>query len=366
MKLSCNREHLSALFSLAAAVASVKDIKAVLQNVKMEVLQKQAILSATDMDISIRLTLDKVEVADTGSVILPTRLFSKILQESKDDILVFETDGNTLKIRGERSYYSIPTQSVEDFPDIPSFDFDSYHTVTGNVLQEHIRRTRFAIDTNNTKYALCGVLFELTEGRIGTVATDGRRLANQEGQAESFGGHFSENSAIVPIKTLGLVEKAIGLTAEPIKININDSKIYFATSNITISSRLVEGRFPRWKNIIPNKSDRVKVDLMDGSFLECVRQAEVVTTDNQPGINLNFIKGKLEISASASEKGNSKIELPIAYDFSEIGVKLDPRFLIDFLRGLQSDTIISLYLKSEQSVLFETNDGYSYILMPLS
>lgn len=366
MKLSCNREQLTTLFSLAAAVVSLKDIKAVLQNVKMAVKPNQVILSATDMDIAIRLTMEKAEVIDTGEVILPTRLFSKILQESHDDLLILETEENNLIIRGDRAYYEIPTQSVEDFPEIPPFISEAYHEVAGNTLLEHIRRTRFAIDTENTKYSLSGVLFELTEGRLGTVATDGRRLANQEGAATAFGGHFSENSAIVPLKTLGLVEKAIGMTAEPIKICVADGKISFATSNIMISSRLVEGRFPRWKNIIPNKSDRVKVDLMDASFLECVRQAEVVTTDNQPGIVLHFQSGKLEISASAAEKGNSKIELPIAFDAQEISTKLDPRFLIDFLRGLSNETIISIYLKEDQSVLFETSDGYSYILMPLS
>lgn len=366
MKLTCKRETFSQLFSLAATVASIKDIKAVLQNVKMNAAAGRVILTATDMEIAIRLEMESAEIAEEGETILPTRLMRKILQESCDDSITMESVENRIIISGERSFYQIPTQSAEDFPEVPPFSSEVYHEIAGNVVQEHIRRTLFAIDTENTKYTLGGVLFELTESRIAAVATDGRRLANQEGTAVSAGGHFSENSAIVPLKALALIDKAIGSSDENVKIFVSGGKIIFAGKNVVISSRLIEGRFPRWKNIMPNKDDRVKVDLMVGPFLQGVRQAEVVTTDNQPGIILDFTTGKLELSASGSEVGDSRIELPIVYDGENIKLKMDPRFLIDFLRVLGNEMIVSVFIKDQQSVLFETNDGYSYVVMPLT
>jgi DNA polymerase-3 subunit beta len=366
MKLTCDREKFSTLFSLAAAVVSLKDIKAVLQNVKMTVSDGNTILSATDMDTSIRLIVDHADIAESGEAIIPTRIMKSILQESRADKLEIEAVGDRLTIRCDKAFFQFPTQPVEDFPEIPPFTAEAYHEVSGTTLQEHIRRTTFAIDTENTKYSLSGVLFELTEGRIGTISTDGRRLTNQEGVATAFGGHFSEGTAIVPLKVLGLVEKMISQTKEPVKIHIESGKIVFATSNIVISSRLVEGRFPKWKTIIPEKSDRVDVDLMDSDLLEGVRLADIMTTENQPGVTLSFEPGNLKISASGAGGGDGHNTLPISYDAEPIDMKLDPRFLIDFLRVLPGDLVLTVYLKERQSILFETKDGYSYILMPLS
>lgn len=364
MKLTCNRDRFSTLFSLAAAVASIRDIKAVLQYVKMTVESNRVILCATDMDTSIRLVLDEADILDEGETILPTRLMKNVIQESNADALEMSLEDDKLTIRAGKAFYQFATQPIEDFPEVPPFASEAYHEVQGKSLLDHIRRTSFAIDTENTKYTLSGVLFELTEGRIATVSTDGRRLANQEGVAAAHGDHFSENSAIVPLKALMLVEKAFGQTAEPVKINIEDGKITFATSNITITSRLVEGRFPKWKNILPNKLERIKVDIAVSAFYQCVRQTAFLATDNQPGIVLHFEAGQLEITANGA--GNSAVPTPISYDSEPIDIKLDPRFLLDFLRCLPSEAILSIYLKEKQSVLFETNDGYSYVLMPLA
>lgn len=364
MKLTCNRDKFSTLFSLAAAVVSAKDIKAVLQNVKMTVKSNKLILDATDMDNSIRLVLDEVDILDEGETILPTRMMKNVIQESNADILEISLEDEKLTVRAGNAFYQFPTQPVEEFPEIPPFESEAYHEVQGKVLLDHIRRTSFAIDLENSKYTLSGVLFELTEGRIATVSTDGRRLANQEGVATAYGGHFSENSAIVPLKALNLVEKAFGQTAEPVKIAIEEGKITFATSNITISARLVEGRFPRWKNILPNKLERTKVDIAVSALYQCVRQTAFLATDSQPGVILHFEAGQLEITATG--EGNSAVPTPISYDSEPIEVKLDPHYLSDFLRCLPSEAILSIYLKEKQSVLFETNDGYSYVLMPLA
>ncbi|MCR5358759.1 MAG: hypothetical protein K6E55_02605, partial [Thermoguttaceae bacterium] len=116
------------------------------------------------------------------------------------------------------------------------------------------------------------------------------------------------------------------------------------------------------------KMDRVQVDLPVAEFYPAVRQAALMTTENQPGIYLNFKPGKLEISASGAEGGNTQIDFPVSYDREEIRIKLDPNFLVDFLRCFPGAANLSVYLKEDSSVLFETqqDNDYSYILMPLA
>lgn len=365
MKLTCNKEKFAQLFALASSAASLRDVKAVLQNVKLIASDGVVTLMATDMDISVRLEMDGATVPEPGETILPTRLIRNSLQASNDSVFTLESDGQRISLFGDR-YAKIPTQPADDFPDIPAFAADAYHEIPSRILREMIRRTTFAIELENTKYTLGGVLLEFTEGRVAAVATDGRRLANQEASGTGVGGHTSENSAIVPLKALTLLDKALGSDEEPVKVSVTGGKIAFACGLSTLTTRLIEGRFPRWKNIVPNTEGRSKVDLMVGPFLQAVRQAEIVTTDKQPGIFLDFSDNKLELSASGAEVGESRIELPVVYTGEKTRLKLEPRYLTDFLKTLDSDKVIALYMKGDQSVLFQTDDGYNYVVMPLT
>ncbi|MBR2693995.1 MAG: DNA polymerase III subunit beta [Thermoguttaceae bacterium] len=370
MKITCNSEKFAAKFNLAAAYVASRDVKTVLQDVKMDVKTDHVIFSATDNETSIRIVLRDVEIGSEGAVMIPSRLMKSILQTAKAENIDFELDGDILDIRVGTAFYEIPTPDANDFPEISLFTGEAYHEVLGADLLKNISRTTFATDMENNKYALSGVLFELTDGSIDTVSTDGRRLTHQRGKAVSHGGHQTESGAIVPLKALNAVEKAIGEVGSEtaIKIAVEGGKITFVTANdeIMITSRLVDGRFPAWRKIIPEKTDRVKADVPLNDFQLAVQQMKIMTTESQPGLLLNFKPGQLIISASGN--GKSSKPVVIAYDQNEIQTKLDPNFLVDFLRCFSGVTNLSIYLKENSSVLFESqqDDDYAYILMPLA
>ena len=372
MKITCNREKFAAKFNLAAAYVAARDVKSVLQEVKMEVMPDHVIFSATDTETSIRVVLRDIEVESGGDVIIPSRLMKNILQVARADNIEFEKKGDNLEIRVGRAFYEIPTLDVNEFPEIRPFAGEAYHEILGADLQKNINRTTFATDVENNKYALSGVLFELSEAGIDTVSTDGRRLTHQRGKAVSHGGHQTEVGAIVPLKALGAVEKAIGEVGADtaIKVAVEGGKITFVTAGdeITIISRLVDGRFPAWRKIIPEKADRVQVDVPVNEFQEAVLATKLMTTENQPGLLLTFKPGNLEIRASGNQSGNVIYPVPIAYDRDEIQTKLDPNFLVDFLRCFSGAANLSIYLKETSSILFEAqqDDDYAYVLMPLA
>ena len=380
MKITCNRENFTAKFNLAAAYVAARELKTALQNVKMDVKSGRVVFSATDTETSIRvvlrdvkrITLSEAEIGSERAALLPPRLMKDILQSAESENIALELKDDVIRISAGQLLYEIPALDADDFPEISPFTGEAYHEVIGSDLQKSITRTTFAIDSEENKYVLSGLLFELTDGQIDTVSTDGRRLAHQQVKAVSHGGHSAEDSAIVPLKALAAVEKAISEAGAgtSIKIAAEGGKITFATANdeITITSQAVDGRFPAWRKIIPDKTDRVKADVPLRDFQTAVQQLKDMTTKESPGLLLEFKPGLLEISAGGNTDGTSTRTIPIAYDQKEITTKLDPNYLVDFLGCISGETSLSIYLKENSSVLFEIphDSGYAYVLMPLA
>ncbi|MDO5565658.1 MAG: DNA polymerase III subunit beta, partial [Planctomycetia bacterium] len=250
-------------------------------------------------------------------------------------------------------------------PDVPAFEETAYHQVAAPIMHELIRRTIFAIDNQNARYALQGVLFEFTDNRIAAISTDGRRLACQEGVAEVIGDHFSENTSIFSPQSLALFDKALAGN-ELARIAVSENKASFQCGMTTIHCQLVDGRFPRWRNIIPDTAGKNSVDLIVSAFMSTLGQGQVSASKSDPGTVLTFSQGNLEISSHSNDMGESHAEMPIAYEGAEVSIRVEPRYVMEFLRELSSDRTIQLYFIQGASFLFQTDDGYSYVVMPLS
>lgn len=365
MKISCEREKFSQAFQLAASVAATRDVKPVLQNVKIKVGKKDVLLQATDSEIGIRLLIDGCDALEKGEAILPTKHLRRILQESSEKTLQLESDQDKTIVSGSRSRFTLSTQPPDEFPDVEEFAETAYHEVSAKTLREIIRRTTFATDTDNTKYALGGVLIELLEDKLAAVATDGRRLAFQEGEAKSIGKHEVEN-AIFPSRALQLVERALGDDEQTVKIAVSANRALFQCGQTVFFTRLVEGRFPRWRNIIPDPEGKTKIEILTGALFSAVRQAAIVTSDKQPGVHFSFEKDKMELQSHGTEIGDSDVETPIEYDGPKLETKLDPKFMIDFLRVLDAEKKLTLYVATDEPFCVRTDDGYAYVVMPLS
>lgn len=366
MKLTCDREKFAQAFLLAASVAATRDTKPVLQNVKITAGTDQVLLQATDTELGIRLEVEGTEVQEPGEAILPTRRFRSILQESDDVTLSLETKGDKAIISGQRSRFRLDTQAADDFPDLDPFEETAFHQLSGKALREVIRRTMFAIDEDNTRYALGGTLIEFGESELVAVATDGRRLAVQKTSAMSVEGHLGDGQAIFPPKALTLIERSLGDGSEDVRISVSANRALLQYKNLVFFTRLIEGRFPNWRKIIPDSEGRARIELPAGNLLTAVRQAAIVASDKAPGVDFLLDRDKLELQASGAEIGESKIETPVAYDGERLEVRMDPRFVTDFLKVLDSGKTVTVFLKQDEPVLFNTNDDYTYVVMPMS
>lgn len=368
MKITTNREKLHHAFQTAASVAPSRSPKPILQNVKIQVREDGTTLMATDLEVGIRILVSDVEAEVPGDGILSLARFGAILRESSDERLKIESDPQGTVVRGDRSEFKLPSENPDEYPNVADFSEEKYHEIPARLLREMIRRTIFATDSESSRYALGGVLLEFEEKKMIAVGTDGRRLAKMEGPASSHGGHLSGDSTIiVPARAMQLMERALSDADAEIQIAARANEILLKSPRAVIYSRLLEGRFPRWRDVFPTRDGTVKIEIACGPFYSAVRQAAIVTSEESRGIDFTFGGGNVVLTGQAAESGAARVEMPLPYDGAEITVKLDPKFVSDFLRVLDPDKTFTLEIKdSESAAVCLTDDGYGYVIMPLA
>lgn len=369
MKVSCAKESLLSALQTASAVVPSRSPKPILTNIRLESSgPSTAVISATDLEIGLRIELQGVEVSAAGAVLLPAARLSAIVREAPPGtVFQIESDGTAAVVKAPRSQFRLPSEDAAEFPAIAAFPSGPSFEITTAVARELVRRTVFATDNESSRYALGGVLLELADGGVIAVGTDGRRLAKMEASGVIATGGPSASQPIVPARAMNLVERCLGGGDEAVHLAVRPSEVLVKTGVTTLSARLVEGRFPRWRDVFPDRPDAIHVPMPVGPFLAAVRQAAIVTSEQSKGVDFSFESGVLVLSGRSSESGESRIELPIDHAGSTVRIKLDPRFVIDFLRVLDAANMVTVELTDAQSAaVFRTDDGYGYVVMPLA
>lgn len=368
MKVTCERDKLLAAFQIAASVAPSRSPKPILQNVKLEAGKEGTVLMATDLEVGVRVQAPGVTADTEGSCLLNVARFGSILRESGDAVLKIETDGRSTIVRGERSEFRLLAEDPTEYPAVAEFKETGYWELPARLLKELVKRTVFATDNESSRYALGGVLLEYQAGKITAVGTDGRRLAVMEGPCQATGGYKGADSAtIVPTRAMQLIERTVSDADAEVQVVARANDVLVRTQRAVIYSRLVEGRFPKWKDVFPKREGVQRISLSVGPTFSAVRQAAIVTSEESRGVDLTFADGKAVLAGRGAETGQSRIELPIAYDGPSITIALDPRYLTDFFRVLDADKTFTLELKdSDSAAVCSTDDGYGYVIMPLA
>lgn len=370
MQIICDREQLLTAFGMVGGVVPVRSPKPILQSVKLVADPSEgSTLMATDLEVGIRYRVMGIKVDQPGSVILPLQRMGQILRTSTgDDELAFEFDGDQLLVRGHRSQFKLPAEDPELFPDPPDFADTPGFRVQAADLRRLIKRTIFATDPDSTRYALGGVLMELEPDSVCMVGTDGRRLARQAAPCQPDEGAQPPNpSPVIPVKALRLIERNVD-DDEPVQLAVQpNAAILVRTGQAVIYSRLVEGRFPNYREVFPS-SYEARIPFAEVEpLLQAVEQASIVTSKESRGIDFLFTDGLLRLTSQSPDAGRSEIELPIAYDGKDLPVTFDAHFLLEALKALDPAQPIAIELTDSRSPgVFKTEDQYSYVVMPLN
>ena len=267
-----------------------------------------------------------------------------------------EVDGkNAASIRSGQSFFKILGLPEEEFPPLPKFENAKVVTMRQKDLRDGLRKTAYAISTDETRYVLNGVLFSFKENKLTLVATDGRRLAMVDIELEFPRSH--EADIIVPTKAVTELQRLLTDDGE-VKISVGSGQIAFDLNNTLLVSKLIEGNYPNYKQVIPSEA-KERVTLERETFLNSLRRVSLLASDKSNSIKLNFSKNNIEITANTPEVGEARESLPVAYKGRDFSIAFNPEFLMAPLRNLTEDEVFLRSHRRDESGRFENPDAIS-------
>lgn len=362
MKCICDRSALNEALAAASTVIASRTPKPILQCIRITAEKTGVILTAFDNEVGLRYRVQEVEVAKPGEVLVGGDRLSGIVRESSDDTLAFETADNALHVRGRDSHFQIYSQDVREFPPVPDLEGATDFQVRTDVLRQAIERTIFAAARENTRYAINGVLWEKNDGKLTLVATDGRRLALSQSTLEKSSG--SEVKAIVPTKAMQVFTRLHPPADEIASVKISGNQVIIKTDRATISSVVVEGRFPNYPDVIPRDADkRIEVDTAE--FLSAVKRASLLTNEESKGIRMAVSGEGIVFSCRAPETGEATVRLSVDYKQEPIEIGFNPSFLIDVLKVCGERVTLELQSSSKPAVI-KGGPDFKYVVMPVN
>jgi DNA polymerase-3 subunit beta len=361
MKFSVTKEKLLECLQQVQNVVSTRTTLPILSNVLLQANGREVRLTTTDLDVGVRGSFE-ADVEKEGASTLPARRLFTIIRELPSSEIQFDIDGkNTASIRSGQSFFKILGLPEEEFPPLPKFDDSKVVTIRQKDIRDGLRKTSYAISTDETRYVLNGVLFSFKDNKLTLVATDGRRLAMLDIDLEFPRSH--EADIIVPTKAVTELQRL--LTDEgDVRVSVGSGQIAFDLNNTLLVSKLIEGNYPNYKQVIPGEM-KERVTLERETFLNSLRRVSLLASDKSNSIKLNFTKNNIEITANTPEVGEAKESLPVAYKGREFSIAFNPEFLMAPLRNLAEDEIFLDLIDEMSPGVIKIQSPFLYVLMPM-
>ena len=371
MKAACDRATLTRGVQVASAVVAARSPKPALGCIKMEAQGQKMTLLATDLEVGIRIELDKMEVREPGMGLVPADRFHAILRELESDTIDLSSTEQETRIDAPGAHFTVLGDNPEDFPNVPEFPDKGSFTVGADDLLALTERTLFATAKENTRYALNGVLWEVEGTNLTLVATDGRRLSLARGKCK--GGPAEKVSAIVPSKAIQLIERCltdVGDAKIAVGVVIGEKDILLDIppadgGRRIVYSRLVDGHFPKYEDVVPKDSDR-KATLKTAAFLAAVRKAALLTNEESRGVMLKFAGGELVISSRTPEMGEAVIRTPVAYEGEDLEIGFNPQYLMDAAKVVDAEDIVLTFKGPSKPGVVSEGRMFTHVVMPVS
>lgn len=362
MKFKSPKEDLTKVIHSLQNVISTKATLPILSNFLIETQKGKIFMAATDLDVGISLIFSPQEISEEGSITIPAKRFFDIVRELPEgEINISVKKNNSISIESERCFFKLMGLPKEEFPKLPKPSEKESITLNQGLLKNMLSLTAFAVSHDETRYILNGVLFVVKEKNIRLVATDGRRLALIEKELQTPQDFKKE--AIIPTKAIQ--ELMRNLKDEgTVKIAFGENQISFQFDNTTIVSRLIEGQFPDYEQIVP-KEGKGKIIINREKFLWAVRRAAILTSPDSQSIKLDLFKDKLIFSKSSPDMGEAKEEIDIEHKGGEFSVGFNPQYLMDALKSLKDQDICLELSGPESPGILRAEGNYIYIVLPM-
>lgn len=358
MQFTVNRAEMLSALQSASGVSPTKTTKDILRSAKVVVGPESLSVIATDCEIGLVVSVACIS-SESGECLLPIDKTVQILGASKDESIDFIVDSKSVVISSALSEFRMATADASEYPPLPSAGAsDVVSVISGGDLVRLLNRTAFACDDGTKNYALGGVKIEVSEHGATFVATDTKRMPIEIASARSSGA----GGCVLPAKAVKVIQKLDPVG--DVEIQFGHSSVVFKCGNAVLSSRLVEGRFPDWRKVVPTPTHNV--ELVCGPFLDAVRRSMIMVSMETRGVLFQFSSGQLRLSSSVADLGQSRNDVPIGYVGDTVSWMLDPVYIADMLRQVDSGDQVSFGFIDEDKPILLTCGDYRYVVMPMA
>ena len=366
MKLTCDRSALVDKLAILARGVSTRSALPVLSGVLLQAADGNLELFSTDMELSIKASL-ATQVERDGEIVVPARLFTDIVRNLPDDTVSVEANEATVKVRAGRAEFSLNAWSASDFPQTSTFDTAGAFSVGREPFVATLSKVGRAASRDETRPILTGVLMTILGDVLKMVATDSYRLAVKETKLDE--ALAAEVQAIVPVKALGEVARlAAALGPGDISIAISENQALFQLSDpagdVWIASRLIDGQFPNYKQLLPDSFDH-EVTLARDVFMGAARRVSLLAQKNAP-LRLSFATDKLTMRALTQDVGQAEESLDIEFAGEAFEIGFNPAYLIDGIDAIAEPSVLLRFTSPLRPGLISGGDGdFVYLIMPI-
>jgi len=309
----------------------------------------------------------EAKVTKPGATTVPVKRLFGIVRELSNPEMDLEVDEkNACSVRSGASFYKINGLSADEFPPLPKFKEDKKVVLPQETLKGMLKKTSFAISTDESRYVLNGIYISLKDHKMTMVATDGRRLALVDEEMDV--ADKSQGEFIVPAKAVNELNRLLQDKGE-VEVRYAENQASFSLkdekgSTVLIVTKLIEGNYPNYRQVIPAET-KERVALVREEFLHALRRAEIMTSEKSNSVKLSFGKNKLEITANSPEVGEAKESLAINYKGPEIAIAFNPKYVIDPLNALPNDEVFLELIDELSPGVLKINGPFLYVVMPM-
>lgn len=366
MNLTIAKEQILNGLQSVQNIVSTRTTLPILSNVLLRAEGDRLELTATDLDVTITSTVE-ASVKKGGATTLPVKKLFGIARELTNSEIELEVDEkNVCSLRSGPSFFKIRGLGAEEFPPLPTFKEDKKVVLPQEKVRSMLKKTSFAISTDESRYVLNGIFLSLKEHKLTMVATDGRRLALVDEEVDV--SEKSQGEFIIPAKAVNELNRLLQEKGD-VEIKYSDNQAAFTLKDdkglsTLVLTKLIEGNYPNYRQVIPGET-KERIALSREEFLHALRRAEIMTSEKQNSVKLSFTKNNLAITANSPDVGEARESLAINYKGKDMAIAFNPGYVIDPLNALNQDEVFLELIDELSPGVLKINGPFLYVVMPM-
>ncbi|QDO99872.1 DNA polymerase III subunit beta [Thalassotalea sp. PS06] len=365
MKFSLNRDVLLKPLLLVSGAVERKSTLPILSNILLDVSGQLLTLIATDLELEMVAQTQIDNQGGDGKVTIPAKKLLDICKSLPDQsTITFELEGDNIIIHCGRSKYSLATLPANDFPNIEQWQGDIEFDINKSQLLRLIESTHFSMANQDVRYYLNGMSIETEGNEIRSVATDGHRLAICKIADDNL--QLPTRQVIVPRKGILEIIRLLDPVDEPVKIYLGSNHIRIVDTEFSFTSKLVDGRFPDYRRVLPRNGDKVLLAQRD-ELKQVLSRASILSNEKFKGVRLNFGSNELKITANNPEQEQAEEYLEIDFPYEELEIGFNVSYILDVLNAVKEEGIKFTLSDANSSVVIEGQESGEalYVIMPM-